>query len=98
MKVYRLAEWRGSSHSTRDRQQRERVAVGLLCIYLLFRSRDPPFFRWLVNMLTCDQVFLTITLESSETRALLPRKRVLLLLAICLVKYDGNIHSLIIQL
>lgn len=49
-------------------------------------------------MLTCDQVFLTITLESSETRALLPRKRVLLLLAIFLVKYDGNIHSLIIQL
>lgn len=35
-----LAEWRGRSHSTRDRQQRERVAVGLLCMYRLFRSRS----------------------------------------------------------
>lgn len=44
MKVYRLAEWRGGSHSTRrDRQQRERVAVGLLCIYIYFFESSPLF-------------------------------------------------------
>lgn len=37
--IQRLAEWRGRSHSTRDRQQRERVAVGLPCIYVFFFAR-----------------------------------------------------------
>lgn len=66
--IQRLAEWRGRSHSTRDRQQRERVAVGLPCIYIFFFAREIFLFSG-GSTEHAHLLFLTITLDSSETRA-----------------------------